>query len=203
VVGGQARCWGGNDAGQVGDGTVQPRYRPTVVKNGAASGPLTGVAQVVAGGRTHTCARLASGQARCWGGNTNRELGHGTSPNAVLPVAVTNAAGTGRLTGIRQLTAGWGTTCAALMNGQARCWGANGAGQLGRGFEGPGLRRPKAVRNPLGTGPLTGVTQIDMEYVTACARLTTGQLRCWGYGEDGQLGNGTAEHRALPVRVQV
>src|SRR5262245_63065235 len=47
---GQARCWGENDSGGIGDGTNSPRTRSTVVQNPAGTGPLTGVTQVTAGG---------------------------------------------------------------------------------------------------------------------------------------------------------
>ena len=39
----------------------------------------------------------------------------------------------------------------------------------------------------------------------ACVRLTNGRARCWGYGEDGQLGDGArlTRHRPVPVRIAV
>ena len=202
---GQARCWGWNQLGQAGDGTTQPRHLPVVVKNMTASGPLTGVAQVSAGSTQHACALLTNGQVRCWGNNADRQLGHGTSANSVIPVAVTNGNGTGRLTGVREVDAGYLSTCAVLVNGQVRCWGSNDYGKLGNGaIGGPDRRRPKPVKNPAGTGVLVGVRQLDITQSHVCVRLASGQARCWGLNDEGQVGDGSVDvDRPLPVRVQI
>jgi alpha-tubulin suppressor-like RCC1 family protein len=47
------------------------------------------------------------------------------------------------------------------------------------------------------------VAQIHANQYHTCALLNTGQVRCWGYNEYGQLGNGGTGNRALPVKVQV
>jgi alpha-tubulin suppressor-like RCC1 family protein len=201
---GQARCWGRNELGQAGDGTAQQRHRPVVVKDIDAAGPLTGVAEIAVGYGSHTCARLTNGQARCWGSNLDRELGHGTAVNAVIPVVVTSATGAGRLNGVREIDAGFRSTCAVLVSGQVRCWGDNSWGQLGNGLLGGADRmRPKPVKGTAGAGVLVGVAQLDYTAYHVCVRLGSGQPRCWGYGEDGELGNGGTTNRGRPVRVQV
>ena len=48
-IGGFVKCWGANGSGEVGDGTLVNRTRPTTVRNTDQS-PLTNVTQVVAGG---------------------------------------------------------------------------------------------------------------------------------------------------------
>ena len=90
LVGGGSRtsqtvgCWGENADGQVGDGTSgSDRLTPVTVLRLSAAGPvpafqLTAVAQVDAGG-SHTCAALADGTARCWGSNSDGQLGTGSS----------------------------------------------------------------------------------------------------------------------------
>src|SRR4051812_17431214 len=35
----------------------------------------------------------------------------------------------------------------------------------------------------------------------SCAVLTTGAVRCWGYNEFGQLGDGTTKNQFLPITV--
>jgi alpha-tubulin suppressor-like RCC1 family protein len=201
---GQARCWGSNGSGQLGDGTVQQRLRPVVVKNTSASGALTGVAQVTASTSASSCAVLTNGQVRCWGDNTYRQLGHGTAANAVIPQVVDSTSGVGVLTGVREVVGGYQHVCASLRNGQARCWGSNVEGQLGIGtIDGPHRRLPRVVKNGTGTGPLANVTQIALHTSHTCVRVTSGQARCWGYGTDGQLGNGLLSSRPLPVQVKV
>ncbi len=82
-----ARCWGANPDGQIGDGTTTQRLLPVVVKNSAGSGSLTGVTQLAALD-FHTCARSNDAAVRCWGRNTNGQLGDGTTTNRLLPVYV-------------------------------------------------------------------------------------------------------------------
>jgi alpha-tubulin suppressor-like RCC1 family protein len=200
---GQARCWGGNDSGQIGDGTiVDPRRLPRVVRNPSGSGPLTGVVQIAAGDQ-HTCALLGSGQVRCWGHNAVGELGTGgPSPDRRLPQVVLNRTGTGPLTGVAQIDVASQRTCARLRNGQARCWGNNDGGALGNASdESSGL--PVVVKNTGGTGPLTGVSQLSVGDSNVCARLTNGQARCWGYNSSGQVGDGTSgTDRTIPTVVR-
>src|SRR5262249_26837438 len=54
------------------------------------------VVAVTAGGN-HTCALLSDTTARCWGSNSNGQLGDGTTTQRLLPVMVKNANGTGPL----------------------------------------------------------------------------------------------------------
>ena len=80
------------------------------------------------------------------------------------------------------------------------CWGYGDYGELGNGTfytSSPyGSATPVAVEGVGGTGTLTGVTSL-VSGLTAtarfgyCALLTSGGVDCWGYGYDGELGNGT------------
>lgn len=199
LTSGQARCWGANRSGQLGDGTTTARTRPVVVSDPAGTGPLTDVAQLAAG-NTHTCARLTSGQVRCWGANTDGRLGDGTTTDAVRPVAVSNPAGTGPLTGVTHLAVGYLQTCAALEDGHAVCWGTNTNGQLGDGTT-TAASRPVEVANPEGTGPLTGVTSLATGATQTCARTDAGRAFCWGVNTAGGIGDGTADEHHRPVAV--
>src|SRR5690606_7563757 len=66
LTNGQARCWGDNEDGQLGDGTTTNRTRPVAVSNATGGNALQDVRKISAG-TWHTCAQLGSGQARCWG----------------------------------------------------------------------------------------------------------------------------------------
>jgi alpha-tubulin suppressor-like RCC1 family protein len=56
LANGTVKCWGSNDAGQLGDGTLTPSSVPVGVENSSGTGLLTGAAQIVVGYR-YTCAR--------------------------------------------------------------------------------------------------------------------------------------------------
>lgn len=69
---GPMRCWGQDDLGQFGDGTLGPD-RPS-----PAPGPaLEGVRQISLG-CSNGCARLEAGTLRCWGEDAVGQFGLGT-----------------------------------------------------------------------------------------------------------------------------
>lgn len=197
---GQARCWGSNFYGQLGNGTTTDSTRPVTVSNLTGGNALQGVKKISAG-RWHACARLENGQSRCWGDNEDGQLGDGTTTNRTRPVSVSNATGGNALQNVRKISAGTWQTCAKLSNGQARCWGDNAFGALGDGTVTDRLR-PVTVSNEDGTGALSVVGIISAgEYRHSCAVLDGDQARCWGYNFTGQLGDGTTTNRTRPVVV--
>jgi alpha-tubulin suppressor-like RCC1 family protein len=203
IQSGQARCWGDNDAGQIGDGTAgTDRRRPRPVRAVSGAGVLTGVSQIDAGFYS-VCARLTNGQARCWGANDEGQLGDGTVSTRLRPVVVRTVAGAGALAGVRQISAGAYHACVTLTNGQARCWGYGGDGQLGIGNTNE-RHRPVVVRPVSGPGALAGVAHVEAGYYHTCARLTSGQARCWGNNGYFEIGNGLEDLvdalRPTPVR---
>src|SRR6185295_5456371 len=81
---GSVVCWGRNDAGQLGDGTMTEARTPVVAMVTAAS-------QVVAGAQ-HSCAIRGAGNVECWGDNSVGQLGHGTTTPTAMPVYVSGVA---------------------------------------------------------------------------------------------------------------
>ena len=204
----QAYCWGIDTYGQLGhggqtSGAHTERWLPASVLNEAGTGPLGGIVDIETFGiggsdQGRTCARLSSGQARCWGNNLNGALGDGTTTGRSLPVVVRNAAGTGPMIDVQELALGGFHTCARFTNGYAGCWGYGANGQLGRGPAG-NVEPPAVVLTSDGSGPLTGVTALSAAAATTCARRSSGTVLCWG---DGPLGDGTGDDHPLPVTVQ-
>ena len=196
---GQARCWGYNPRGAVGDGTIQARQTPVAVSDGTGSGPLTGVDSIGAGAN-HTCALIETGEVWCWGGNTDGELGDGTTADHLRPAAVSRPDGAGPLTGVRGLTVGLFHACALRDAGTIACWGANNTGQAGDGSANDRLR-PAEVQTPDGSGVLDQVIQVSAGHQHTCAVLASTEVRCWGRNADGELGDGTTTNRHRPVVV--
>lgn len=152
LTNGTARCWGSNQYGRLGDGTTTNRSLPVAVRNENNSDLLVGIAQISVG-ENQTCARMNDGTARCWGSNYAGALGDGTTTDRWLPVEVRNEDNSGPLTGITQISVGYGYTCAAISDGTARCWGWNNGGLLGDGTE-TDRYLPVVVRNHDDSGPL-------------------------------------------------
>ena len=112
-------CWGGNNMGQVGDGTQSPRITPVDV-----SGLTSGVT-AVATGATHGCALTTLGGVKCWGLNDNGQLGDGSMTQRLAPVNVS-----GLSSGVGAITTGLFHTCAlsaAASSAGARTATANSA----------------------------------------------------------------------------
>ena len=59
------------------------------------------------------------------------------------------------------------------------------------------------VKNPAGTGPLTGVESVEAGVYWSCAVLTTGQARCWGFDLNQSLGNGATNGTEVPGPVLI
>lgn len=84
--GGGVKCWGQNNAGQLGDGTTINRPTPLNYVVGGTSGYIG----IWAGGG-HTCGiRPSLGGLTCWGANGFGQLGNGTTTDSHFPV---NSAG--------------------------------------------------------------------------------------------------------------
>jgi alpha-tubulin suppressor-like RCC1 family protein len=201
VASGGVVCWGSNTLGRLGDGTADGRLRPVAVVGPGGTGVLGTVRRVSAGG-TFSCAVLVDRTARCWGGGQYGQLGNAATDDHVVPVAVLTRAGGPPLARIGSLAAAYGHACARLTTNQVRCWGNDGDDELGNGPGGPNRSVPTVVRAVSGPGPLTGVAQVQANGIHTCVRLANGQARCWGFGADGQLGNGRNVNRPRPVIVR-
>jgi alpha-tubulin suppressor-like RCC1 family protein len=191
LSGGAVRCWGWNTSGQLGLGSTAPLGDNEAITT-AAPVPLGGPASAVSAGGAHACALLAAGAVRCWGGNTNGELGLGTTAflgdNEAILTAPTVPLGTTA----NAITVGGVHTCALLATSAVRCWGGNFAGQLGLGNTdklGDNEAVTSAAPVPLGV-PASAVTAGSDH---TCALFSTGALRCWGQNLTGQLGLGNAD----------
>ncbi len=174
---GTVRCWGKNQYGQLGDGTLDNSPVPVAVDG------LTAVVDITAGGN-HSCAVRVDGTAWCWGDNSVWQLGIGNSPTSSLPAPVIVSGGQ-PLSGVVEIAAGELHTCARLADATLRCWGDNTQGQLGIGTI--ALRtQPVTVLNPTGA-PLTAITSLRAGRQHTCALRQGNDAYCWGDNDDHQI----------------
>src|SRR5204863_5952321 len=131
-------------------------------KPGVSVSGLSNAVAITAGTR-HSCALLADGSVRCWGGNAFGQLGDGTKSNSSVP---TKVPGVGSITA-RDVAAGIAHTCIVRANSTVACWGDNGFGQLGDGTTTQQLK-PIVVPN------LSNVVSIAAGMFHTCALLATG-----------------------------
>jgi len=183
---GGVKCWGQNFDGELGDGSTTGSLAPVDVV-----GLSSGVVRIAAGYR-HTCAVKASGAIECWGDNAYGQLGHGTNVSSAVPVAVLGIA---QAVGIAM---GGDHTCALKsFGGGVKCWGSNDHGQLGQSTN---VMLYSAVPVDV-TNLASGVVAISAGFDFGCALTSVGAVRCWGRGDQGQLGYGFGTDSFGPVAV--
>ena len=179
-----AKCWGRNDQGQLGDGTYTYSSVPVLVQS------LAGQVKSIVSGTLNTCAITLTNTVKCWGYNGWGEIGDGTNNSSPTPVAVSG------LTNIAKVSLGEGQACAIDVNGAAKCWGRNEQGQLG---DGTTTNRNLPV-TPVGL--TSNVSDISAgPYVHTCAVVDGGTVKCWGYNGWGQGGDGTTTDHSTPTDV--
>ena len=199
------KCWGENTVGQLGLGDTDDRGD----EGGEMGDHLPAVALgtgrtalSVTAGDDHTCALLDGGSVKCWGGNSEGQLGLGDTDDRgdeademgdrLEPVAL----GTGRTA--LSVTAGDDHTCALLDGGSVKCWGDNSEGQLGLGHmdshgDADGGMGDDLPAVDLGTGR-TAVAVTAGAWRT-CAVLDDESVKCWGNNNGGELGIGDTGDR--------
>ena len=146
-----------------------------------------------------SCVLGSNSKAYCWGENDYGQLGDNSTTDARTPVAVHQ----GQIpVGVKltQISVSGMHTCALGSNGRAYCWGNNQYGKLGNNSE-TGSLTPVAVHQ--GQIP-TGVTltQIVASWTHTCVLGSDSKAYCWGYNENGQLGNNSGTNSRTPVAVQ-
>lgn len=189
-------CWGVNDAGQLGRGTVSP--------NGTllAAAPVPGVsASMVSAGFNHACAVTLEGSVQCWGADEYGQLGNGQA-NVATPFPFASPQTVVGLANATMVSAGYEFSCAATADASVKCWGHNGFHKLGA----TGVARRAAYRSTpvnvnLGPGGKLNYAIVSAGHYHACASGTYGGfkiksgtstglglfVRCWGDNSYGQL----------------
>jgi hypothetical protein len=112
--------------------------------------------------------------------------------------SIDGVVGDGSLTsGVVAITAGAFHTCALTSGGGVKCWGMNHLGQLGS-FPLTSSAAPRDV-----SGLTSGVVALDAGDHHTCALTAAGGVKCWGWAENGQLGDGdtNATYKVPPVDV--
>jgi len=174
---GGVKCWGANDSGQLGDGTSIERLTPVEVL-GLSSGVIA-----ISAGAAHVCALTAAGGVKCWGSDSQGQLGNAAFSNSRSPVDVV-----GLSSGVTALSAGVGHSCAVISANTVKCWGA---GPLGDGSR-------ATHETPAEVPGLTGIAAVAAGEYHTCVATRAGAVSCWGANSGGQLGDGTTTDHLTP-----
>ena len=202
---GQVSCWGYNQYGQLGAGDTLTRG--SWIFDMGVNLPLVNfgsgkTAVALAVGNQTSCAILNDGSVKCWGYNAYGQLGvgdtavRGTSANHMGDNLPAVSLGTGRRA--VKIAAGSLHSCAILDDQSAKCWGYGYYGELGQGdnqTRGDVAGELGDNLPPIALGSGAVPTFIATGYAHTCVLLTSGQVKCWGYNQYGQLGLGDTAPR--------
>jgi E3 ubiquitin-protein ligase HERC3 len=135
LEGGALKCWGSIAIGVPGEHGGAPGSMGNALPSVSLGAGRTALA--VTAGMLHTCALLDNGSVKCWGDNSNGQLGLGDTvprrngtPDEMgdnLPAVQLGLDRTAKA-----IAAGAAFTCALLDTNQIKCWGAVSQGELGR-----------------------------------------------------------------------
>ncbi len=214
---GDVMCWGDNDNGEIGPGTVTS----TCGESGGFQTPCSttpvqvtgfvGKAVAVSVGGGSACALTGVGEVWCWGDNESGALGDdGVSPDqcggqevpvveTLRPCSHAPQQVTGLSASATAISVGGGFACAVLVGGDVMCWGSNYAGELGNASTatcylaappGQPTNPEPCSMVPVTVQALSSAAMVSagVSEGSACAVTTAGAVMCWGANESGQLG---------------
>jgi prepilin-type N-terminal cleavage/methylation domain-containing protein len=196
-IDGAVYCWGSGGLGMLGNNSTSNSSVPVAV---STAGVLSGkaVEELFTGEGSHICALTTDKNVYCWGYNANGQLGNNSTTNSSVPVAVSTA---GVLSGktIKKMQLGGASACVIASDDLPYCWGLGTSGQLGNGAS-SSSSVPVAV---LTSGVLSGKTakNIMVKSDMACVVASDDKAYCWGWGTNGQIGNGSTSNISQPSAV--
>ena len=177
---------------------------------GAESGAESGAGEVtistapIAASGTSTCVRTSAGQARCWGDNKAGGLGIGDSMLTMsrdpqVPVEKKANLPDEPLHDVKALFAGEAAVCALTTDGKLHCWGKLGVIFVGGG---PFVNYQATYLHPTpSTGPFGEVAQVAIGALFTCVLTKSGEVRCFGKNDKGQVGLGRTDDETIPTTL--
>jgi len=186
---GTAWIWGGNNYGQLGNGTLKGSCVPASLDD-------MNVGNSVAAGGMHTLVLKNDGTVWAWGRNDDGQLGNGTFTTSLEPVKVLrgeSSSSDSYLKNVEAVAAGLYHSVARTGNKTVYSWGDNSCGQLGNGSN---------DNSNIPVFSLSGVKQVAAGSYHTIAFLDNGNVRTWGSNEHGQLGATDVSESSNPLAVQ-
>lgn len=199
-------CWGGNDAGQLGDGTMRDHTLPSTTSTGIS-------ARQVSMGDSQVCAIIRDLTTLCWGVNAFKIMANGpnggpgtlcfsdhyhcyTAPTHDLPVYRYPANGGRDVSRFTSISLGARQACGLEADGIAYCWGDGSVGATGAtAWSSCFLQGSNSLTATIACDPVADSVRGAPKFVSitsgsshSCALTSVGDVWCWGQNDAGQLG---------------
>jgi alpha-tubulin suppressor-like RCC1 family protein len=201
---GTVATWGGNDYGQLGNGSTTWSSVPVAVSTSGASALNGKTVVAIAAGGSVCMALRSDGTVVSWGYNYYGQLGNNSTTSSPIPVAVNTASGVSALYGktVVALCASGSPSIVLCSDGTLASWGENIWGEVGD-VTTTSRSVPVPVYAASSASALYGKSVVAMatggqQTVALCS---DGTLATWGYNGSGELGNGTTANNSMPGLV--
>jgi alpha-tubulin suppressor-like RCC1 family protein len=176
------RCWGRNNAGQLGYGNTSTAPQ---VESPAALGavPVRSVGDgsaVISAGAAHTCVVTQGfegrpGPVQCWGSGANGRLGNGSTASIGDDENADQIGWVYTGKASIDIAAGGAHTCTVTSDHEVYCWGDNSYGQLGYGNTTPVGNTASTLPSAVGAVQFGPVEPVDDTPAPAPEQKTTCQ----------------------------
>ena len=183
---GTVYTWGGNEYGQLGNGTNTNVLKPTKVIENAID---------VAAGEFYTMILKQDGTVWTTGYNDSGRLGDGTGTSSNIFKQVKLNAGGGYLENIIAIDTHRATSYALSSSGEVYSWGYNGNYQFG-------TNTISTSKYPVKMNGISDIVQISAGYNHVAMLNKNGNVWCTGYNGYGQFGVNSTSTASLPVQMQ-
>jgi hypothetical protein len=168
------RCWGQQTGGSLGNG----ESNSTRIANPVTVTGISNAVDLSHGSGSGACAVLSSGSVKCWGPRINILLGISMFA-ATVPVLVPG------ISTARKVALNSSVGCVILIAETVKCWGGTSGGLIGAGpFNGTTWLPATTVVG------VTSASSISIGASSACVRLSSGYVKCWGSNGGGQIAQG-------------
>lgn len=171
---GTAYCWGRNDSGQIGDGTLVDKPVPTAVDTSVKFAKLymTGYSPTVCGLQRNADGTI-EGTTYCWGYNSGGRAGIG----ALTPIRVMTPTAVSTAQKFKQLAAKNDTICGLAMNSSVYCWSGSMVDRAGVPANNETL--PVQIAGNRKFGSIQGGV-LFCGITNGLDPLGAGKIYCWG-----------------------
>lgn len=168
---GKLQCCGFNYLKLLGDDSSElSKQSPVDIDQGTSY-------SIISKSSSTTCAITNTGVLKCWGWNSEGQIGDGSVDHKSNPTIIDSR------TTYSSVSAGREHTCAITTLGTLKCWGSNQSGKIGDGTIGKTTTSGSTIefrKTPVTIDSSTNYKSVFAGWQTTCGITKDGVLKCWG-----------------------